>query len=258
MKKIANIIFYTIIMIYIYAYFITIHLKKGSFNFNEIPHIFNIIFIIVFFCGILFIIFKKKNILKDDNKLIQRLEMKIPTISKYNTLINNVKNIYIRSWNINLYENFFFISDLEGNLLYKVKQTYGSIPENYIIMDPYNKVLGKIKENILKLTLNYEMDLYNQNKFYLFKTMEIMENNYKVNNLPVIIKGDYPGFNYVIVSENNNKKVIAEISTTSRDGSSQLGNADIYIYLNQYSLEIISCAFCIVLSKIKINQINNN
>ena len=256
MLKLRNILLYTGAIFMIYIFSMASYLGKDSFSPNEVPTIINVIVVVVYFVGLLFFVFRKPNDTKSDNRLIKRLEMKVPKMDTWDSIKGNTKNIYIRCWNINPYQQKFFISDLEGNLLYKVKQQYGYIPATYTVFDPYDRIIGSIKNRLIQFTPTFKIVINNQQEFEIKKTIEAMSDNYKFETIPLSIKGDFYGFNYTVISKDDNS-IIAKIDTITIDGTDKLGNADIIIYNNKYSLEIICSVICSILVKIKINEIGN-
>lgn len=134
------------------------------------------------------------------------------------------------------------VKDLNHKTIYNFKQNFGAIPDSYVIYDSDKKEIGKITAKTGEILPGYEINIYDKEIFTVEKSIEPFDQSYMINNLPLVIDGDFFDLEYEIFSYDGEK-----IATIKRINDADL--VEVYVSNKLYSLEVICSAFCSIIGK---------
>lgn len=179
-----------------------------------------------------------------ENKAVKKAMMRMPDEKEYEEILMVKDGILKLSPSLEPYKYKFYIGDSNGRLLYKIKQVFGSIPDTFIIYDPFNKELGKIISKVERLSPSYEVEIYGKSNFSIEKLSDQTDQNYGALGLHLIFQGDYVNLDYSVYTFEG--KELATISSNPNYGPFF---ADIKLFDNENKLEIASSVVCSILGK---------
>ncbi|MGT2772447.1 LURP-one-related/scramblase family protein [Streptococcus marimammalium] len=104
----------------------------------------------------------------------------------------------------------FFIKDIENNSHYEVRGSFLEIPKRYTIFDMNGNIISHITKRLWSFLPKFDVELSDGRHFIIIKEWSFFKPKYRIENLGMVVKGDFWSMNFSLYLHGKLVAIISE------------------------------------------------